>query len=97
MNSATVINSTRRRRMNYARTWLRPEPAVPQPRQVRNVTVVMHIWNEYFDALSEWQRRANVWACTRADKAIGWMVGMNRDKAKVELLKRGCNWERVEL
>lgn len=69
----------------------------PQPRQVRDTKVVMHIWNEYFDALSEWQRRANVWACTRADTVIAWMVGMNRDKAKVELLKRGCNWERVEL
>lgn len=74
-------------------------PTVPvvQPRQIRDTKVVMHVWNEYFDALSEWQRRANVWACTRADKAIAWMVGMNRDKAKVELLKRGCNWERVEL
>lgn len=87
-----VINSTHRRRMNYARTWLRPEPSVPQPRQVADRTAIVFVSNEFFEAEAVWVRRSNVWACSDADPELEWMMGMERLAVKNELLRRGCKW-----
>lgn len=57
------------------------------------ISRVMQVSNEYFTAGAVWERRANVWGCVQAAPIIKWMVGMNSDKAKIELLKRGCRWE----
>lgn len=78
--------------MNYARTWLRPEPAVPQPRQVPNATKTIHASNEFFEAEAVWVRRSNVWTCSFAELPLKWMMGMERLDVKNELLKRGCRW-----
>jgi hypothetical protein len=61
----------------------------------RDVRVLMQVKNEYFCAAAVWERVSGVWSCVEAAPILGWMVGMNKDKAKVELLKRGCTWERV--
>lgn len=60
------------------------------------VTLLMRATNEYFTAGAVWVRRANVWTCTEAAPILRWMKGMNRDQAKIELLRRGCTWEWID-
>lgn len=70
-----------------------PAPVVVQPRQIPDKALSLVVSNEYFTARAEWRRRANVWACVKADRVIRWMLPLNKDKAMIELLKRGCRWE----
>jgi hypothetical protein len=83
--------------MALRRAWLKESAGKPQPRQVPDKTVVMRVWNEYWEALAVWSRRANVWACVQAAPTIRWMLGKDRLTVKNELLKRGCKWEKVTL
>lgn len=49
--------------------------------------------NEYWDGVAVWKRLGAIWSCVDADEELKWLVGMSHEKAKNELLRRGCQWE----
>lgn len=55
--------------------------------------LLLWVSNDYFTAGAVWKRIFGVWSCIKAAPIIKWMVGMNKDKAKLELLRKGCTYQ----
>src|SRR6266542_1095904 len=92
-----------KRRAMRGRNWVknRSKVLVPDYKPLNGkpsptIVVEMQISNEFWTGKAIWRRLANVWACIEASKEVEWMRKLSRDKAKVELLKRGCSWTTVK-
>ena len=55
------------------------------------------IRNEYWEGWATWRRKDNVWACVECSERCEFLRGLNRDQAKLELLRRGCQWAEVDV
>ena len=53
----------------------------------------LEAWNEYWRGVAVWKRLGGLWSCVEADECLRWLVGMSHEKAKNELLRRGCRWK----
>jgi hypothetical protein len=65
-----------------------PNPA-PGPRATKN----LDCWNEYWNAQARWEKYGTGWRCVQAAPIIAWMLKMDPATAKLELARRGCQWE----
>jgi hypothetical protein len=63
--------------------------AVPAPTNSK----VLRCWNEFWTAGAVWEKHGMEWVCTDAAPIIRWMLKMNPAAAKLELARRGCQWE----
>jgi hypothetical protein len=72
-----------------ARPLFIPRGGRPLPYQKK----LLQATNEYFCAGAVWERIDGLWKCTEAAPIIGWMRGMSPPAAKLELARRGCQWE----
>ena len=59
-------------------------------------TKLLRVVTEHFVAGAEWRKVYGAWSCVRAAPILRWMAGMNRDQAKVALLRMGAQWEWIE-
>lgn len=85
-NMAKMARIQDRRRVDSIR--------VPEgPRQFPDKVLTLRVTNEFFTAKAEWRRISNVWSCLHADPELKWMIGLTRDQAMIDLLKRGCKWQ----
>lgn len=48
--------------------------------------------NEYWNAVATWKLEEGIWSCVQADTVIAWMRKMDPAQAKMELIKRGCDY-----
>lgn len=72
----------------------RPKATTKPPEyRDRDMERVMRCWNKYWVAGAIWRRKEGIWGCKEAAPIIRWMVGKSPEEAKLELLKRGCEWE----
>lgn len=55
--------------------------------------LLLRVSTEYFVAGSIWQKIGGIWSCLKAAPILRWMVGMNRDRAKLALLKMDAQYE----
>ncbi len=53
----------------------------------------LRCWNEYWQGRAIYKRLGAIWSCIEADECMRFLVGMSHEKAKNELLRRGCHWE----
>ena len=81
-----------RRKRNF---WSRAKPLViPQGgRPLSYEKKVLEARNEYWKAGAVWERIDGHWRCTSADQVMGWMRKLTPESAKLELARRGCQWE----
>lgn len=63
--------------------------APPKPTK----TLLLWAVNEFFSAGAIYQRIHGIWSCTKADKPLKWLIGLNVAKAKLELLRRAYQWQ----
>lgn len=49
--------------------------------------------NDFWCAGAVWERIDGQWRCTEAAPIIRWMLKMTPENAKLELAKRGCQWQ----
>lgn len=52
----------------------------------------LQVSGDGWQVVALWEHIWGVWSCTQAPAPIGWMKGMNRDAAKLALLKMGANY-----
>ncbi len=72
-----------------ARPLLIPAGGRPLPAARR----LMQAKNEYFCAGAVWERLDGLWRCTEAAPILKWMLKLEPAAAKLELARRGCEWE----
>lgn len=58
-----------------------------------NIERLLWVSNEFFTAGAVWKRISGAWSCVKAAPILRWMVGMNCNQAKLELLRKGCHYE----
>lgn len=73
-----------------------PEPARVPIKPSPTVIKRFRIWNEYWEGWAVYRRLANVWSVVEWSPEVKFLKGMNADKAKLELLRRGCKWEEIK-
>lgn len=89
---------SKRRRNNHRkrRSW-HVQPFVPNQASVLRypleLTKQLQCSNEFWSATATWRRHEGIWSCSYADPVLQWMIGLDQDSAKMELLRRGCSWE----
>jgi hypothetical protein len=64
----------------------------PEPVSVTN-SKVLRAWNEFWVAGAVWEKRDGHWFCVHTAPIIAWMRKMTPESAKLELARRGCQWE----
>lgn len=70
-------------------------PHKPLEYREPDTTRLMRCWNEFWTGGATWRRKDGIWACVEPSPMLAWMKGMAPDAAKLELVKRGCQWEWV--
>ena len=82
----------RKRQRRFVR--FNPHPGTQPPSYAEpDCERMMRCWNEYWEAQARWKRRDGVWACMEAGEMIRWMERMSPESAKLNLARRGCQWE----
>jgi hypothetical protein len=54
---------------------------------------VMRCWNEYWEGGATWRRKDGIWSCVAYSASLSWMKKLSHLEAKLELARRGCEWE----
>jgi len=52
--------------------------------------------NDFFTAGAVWKQQDGAWSCVKAAPILRWMIGLPKEKAHLELLKRGCTYSWVK-
>lgn len=80
----------------YAKwTKRHPRPAdwAVKRETIPDTTATLKCRNEFFEGWITWRRKAGVWVFHEASPSMVWAAGTHPDKVKIELLRKGCDWE----
>ena len=54
---------------------------------------IMAAKNEFHQGHAVWEKSDGIWSCVQAGAGLEWLVGLEKITAKIELAKRGFEWE----
>ena len=63
----------------------------------KNTSRTIKCWNEFWSGTAVWARVDGIWFCSFAEASLSWMIGLDKVKAKLEMIRRGCSWEWSEI
>lgn len=71
----------------------RPAPRCRPMEFVRHRDKIMLAWNEFHSGQSVWKYELGEWLCVQASDCLGFLVKLTAPAGKLELLRRGFEWE----
>ena len=64
-----------------------------RPRYLPHLVRVLNVRSEFFSGTALFERREGVWSCTQTTPAVEWIRKTPVPQLKLELLRRGFDWE----